>query len=343
MRAMAITDYTAPLQLIELPEPEVRPGLVLIRILACGVCYSDLKTARGHMPYSPTLTLPHVPGHEISGEVVEAGPETGFQAGERVVVYHYWSCGRCAYCRRGWENLCIALEGWAGFTTPGGFEEFLAVPADRLLHVPEGITPEQAAPASCASGTGYRAVVTRGRVQPGETVLVLGVGGVGLQALQIAQVAGARVLAVDIDPLKLEKAEQLGATGVALASADAEVLVRDHTAGLGVDVVVDTVGREETLHQATRFVRRRGRVVGVGYTVGGFSRIPTDVFVLHEIEFIGSRYAQMYELERVLNLFAEGAVQPIIYDVLPLEAANKALERLERGEVIGRTVLRIGS
>lgn len=341
MRAMAVTDYTAPLQLIDLPDPEVQPGSVLIRVLACGVCYSDLKTARGHMAYSATLKLPHVPGHEISGEVVEAGPETGFQAGDRVVAYHYWPCGRCTYCRMGRENLCTALKGWTGFTSPGGFEEFLAVPADRLLRVPDGITPEQAAPATCATGTAYRAVVTRGRVQPGETVLVLGVGGVGLQALQIARAAGARPLAVDIDRRKLEKAGQLGAAGGALAGEEAESLIRDHTSGLGADLVINTVGNEEALNQASRLVRRGGRVVGVGYTVGQFARIQLDLFVLHEVEFIGSRYALRDELERVLTLFAEGKVQPVIDDVLPLEAANEALERLERGEVVGRTVLRV--
>ncbi|MFQ5857472.1 MAG: alcohol dehydrogenase catalytic domain-containing protein [Anaerolineae bacterium] len=343
MRAMAVTDYTAPLQLVDLPEPKVQPGLVLIRILACGVCYSDLKTARGHMPYSPTLRLPHVPGHEICGEVVEAGPDTGFQAGDRVVVYNYWSCGCCAYCRMGRENLCQALQGWVGFTTPGGFEEFLAVPADRLLPLPDGITSEQAATVSCATGTGYRAVVTRGRVQPGETVVVLGVGGVGLHALQVARAAGARPLAVDIDRRKLEAAERLGAAGVALAGEEATTLVRDHTAGLGADVVVDTVGHEETLRQAAELTRRGGRVIGVGYIVGGFSRIPTDEFVLREIEFLGSRYVQRHELERVLRLVAAGQVQPVVDDVLPLEAANEALERLERGQVVGRIVLSIGS
>jgi len=341
MRAMAVVDYTAPLQLIELPEPEVKPGSVLIRVLACGVCYSDLKIAHGWMPYSATLRLPHVPGHEISGELVEAHPETGFQAGDRVVVYHYWACGRCFYCQRGQENLCVNLEAWAGFTHPGGFEEFLVVPAPWLLRVPVGITPEQAAPATCASGTAYRAVVTRGRVQPGDTVVILGVGGVGLQALQMANVAGARVLAVDINPRKLEAARRLQAAGVALAGPEAETLIRDHTANLGADVIIDTTGHSDALDQASHWLRRGGRIVGVGYTVGKLAAIQSDLLVLSEIEVVGSRYAQRYEVERVLTLFASGKVQPIIDQVLPLEAANEALSRLEKGEVIGRTVLRI--
>lgn len=340
MRAMAVTDYSAPLELLDLPEPERRPGYVLVKVLACGVCYSDFKTARGHMAYSDDLALPHVPGHEIAAEVVEADPDSEFDAGDRVLVYHYWPCGRCAFCRKGLENLCTALEGWAGFTTPGGFEEFMAVPAKRLLRVPDGIPAEQIAPASCATGTAYRAVVSRGRVKAGEIALILGVGGVGLQAVQVALAAGARPIAVDIDDRKLKVAEELGAVA-ALQADDAQAFVDEYTSGLGVDLVINTVGSENALDTASRLIRRAGRVVGVGYTVGKFAGVQLDTFVLEEIEYIGSRYVLQYELERVLAMFAEGKLKAIVDDVLPLEEANEALERLERGEVVGRTVLRV--
>ncbi len=339
MKAMAVVSYDRPLQLLDLPMPRRGPGEVLIRVLACGVCFSDVKTIRGHMPYSPTLKLPHVPGHEIAGEVVEADPDSGFSSGDRVLVYNYWSCGHCAYCRTGRENLCLSLRGWVGFTTPGGMEEYLSVPADRLLPLPSGIRPEEAATLSCASGTGYRAVV-RGRVQPGETVVILGVGGVGIHTLQIARAAGARVLTIDIDERKLAKARDLGATATALAH-EAETLVKDVTDGLGADVVIVTAGHEEALIQATQLVRRGGRVVGVGYTVGHHFRMPADSFVLHEIEYIGSRYVLRHELEKVLRLVADGHLRPVVDSVLPLEQANEAVERLERGDVIGRVVLSV--
>ncbi len=343
MRAMAVVDYHSPLKLIDLPMPQVEPGSVLIRILTCGVCYSDYKTARGKMAYSPTLRLPHVPGHEICGEVVEAKSETGFRVGERVIVYNYWSCGRCALCRMGMENLCENLQGWVGFTTPGGFEEYLAVPAERLLRLPEGITPEQAAPTSCALGTSYRAVVTRAQTKPGQTVVVQGVGGVGLTSVQVANATGARVLAVDIDQKHLEVAQKLGAIKGALAGEAAQAMVREFTAGHGADIVIDTVGHEESLHEAARMVRRGGRVVQVGYIVGGFARVQTDDCVLREIEFIGSRYVQRHELERAIQMLASGQIKPVIDDVLPLESANEALARLEQGKVIGRTVLRVAA
>ena len=341
MRAMAVVDYNAPLELLDLPVPKRQPGLVLIRILACGVCYSDYKTAHGRMAYSPTLKLPHVPGHEICGEVVEAGPEAGLRTGERVIVYNYWSCGRCALCRMGQENLCENLQGWVGFTTPGGFEEYLAVPSERLLRLPDGITPEQAAPTSCSLGTSYRAVVTRAQARPGQVIVVQGVGGVGLNSVQVARAAGARVLAVDIDPKHLEVAVKLGATKGAIAGEPARAMVHDFTSGLGADAVIDTVGHEESLHEAAMMTRRGGRVVGVGYIVGGFAKIQTDDYVLREVEFVGSRYVQRHELERAIQMLASGEVQNVVDDVLPLQDVNEAFTRLEQGKVIGRTVLRV--
>lgn len=341
MRAMAVVDYSAPLKLIDLPIPVVKPGFVLIRILTCGVCYSDFKTATGKMPFSKTLKLPHVPGHEICGEVAESCQQSGFHAGERVIVYNYWSCCKCAMCRMGMENLCDALNAWVGFTDPGGFEEYLAVPAERLLRLPAGIAPEQAAPSSCALGTSYRAVVTRGQVRPGQTVVVQGVGGLGLNTLQVAGACGASTLAVDIERNHLDAAADLGAKATAVAGEEARAMVRAFTAGLGADVVIDTVGHEESLHEAAIMARRGGRVVGIGYVAGGFARVQTDDFVLREIEFVGSRYVQRHELERAISLLASGTVRSVIDEVLPLECANEAIARLAKGKVVGRTVLRI--
>lgn len=342
MRAMAVVDYAKPLELINLPEPERKPGYVILRILTCGVCFSDYKTSKGLMPYSSTLQLPHVPGHEICGEIVEAGPETGWRAGDRVVAYHYWNCGRCPYCRKGQEHLCNNLVGWAGFTHHGGFEEYLAVPADRLLPLPESIDPEHAAPATCASGTAYRAVVSRGRVQAGETVVVIGAGGVGLQAIQFAQLAGAHTLAVDIDARKLEVAQQFNISGVALGAEEAEALVKEQTEGVGADLIINTVGHVDAFTQAARLIRRGGRIVGVGYTAGQHAQFEMASMVLDEIEILGTRYALRYEIQRVLSLFAAGKVKAIVDDVLPLEEANEAFRRLAEGEVVGRTVLRVG-
>lgn len=341
MRAMAIVDYEKPLELLDLPIPTIKPGWVLVKVLTCGVCYSDYKTSKGLQAFSKSLNLPHVPGHEIAGEVAEAGPETGYKVGDRVVVYDYWSCGHCAYCRMGLETHCTSLQAWVGFTHTGGFQEYLAVPAARLLPLPPSISPTLGAAVSCALGTAYRAVTTRGQVVAGETAVVLGAGGVGLHAMQVARAGGAKVLAVDVDPRKLTAATRLGAAGVAQPGKEAQEMVMAHTDRLGADLILDTVGHSDSVQDCARMARRGGRVVGIGYSRGGVLSILSDDFVLREIQYIGTRYVQRAELERALRLVAQGDVELVVDRVLPLEGANEALALLERGEVVGRVVLQI--
>ncbi len=343
MRAMAVVDYRRPLELVERSVPTPGPGEVLVRVLACGVCYSDVKTATGHMPYSPTLRLPHVPGHEIVGTVAARGAGAMLREGQRVVVYNYRGCGTCPRCRAGEENVCLDLQAWIGFTSPGGFQEYLAVPESHVLPLPDSTPTEMAAALSCATGTSYRALVARGRVQPGETVLVVGVGGVGLQAVQVARASGARVLAVDVDDRKLARALSCGAGAAARADQMTAAWVRDQTDGAGADLVVETAGREAALALASAAVRVGGRVVLVGYTVGAAFRIPSAETVLGEVSYVGSRYVKRDELARAVALVASGAVQPAVDAVLDLEQANEAFARLVRGEPAGRLVLRVAS
>lgn len=340
MRAMAVVDYAQPLQPMDVPRAALPAGWVRIRVLACGVCFSDVKTARGRMPFSPTLRLPHIPGHEICAEVIEAPAGSGFQKGDRVLVYNYWGCGRCPMCRQGRENLCRDLQGWVGFMSPGGFQEELVVPPERLLLLPLEVPPAHAAPIGCAVATAYRAVVTQGAIRPGEVVGVIGVGGIGLHALQIARAAGAQVVAVDIDPRKQEAARTLGAVA-AVPPEEAEEVARRFHEGLGLDAVIETVGHADTVDLAVRLVRRGGRVVGVGYRIGDVAAIPTPRWVLEEITLVGSRYALRYEVEQAIRLVAQGMIRTVVDAVLPLEAANEALERLERGESVGRLVLQV--
>jgi propanol-preferring alcohol dehydrogenase len=258
-----------------------------------------------------------------------------------VVVYNYWACGRCRACSAGEENICLDLQGWVGFTTPGGFQEYLAVPESAVLPLPDCIPPERAATLSCAIGTSYRAVVTRGQVAPGATALVIGVGGVGLHAVQVARAAGARVLAVDVEPRKLEVAREYGAVAAALASPATARWVRENTDGAGTDLVLDTAGNRESLAMASTVVRIGGRVVLVGYTVGEAYPVPSAETVLGEVTYLGSRYVKRDELARAIQLVASGAVRPVVDTVLELEQANEAFARLQRGDPAGRVVLRV--
>lgn len=342
MRNMAVVEFGKPLQPVPLEVPRPGPGEVLVKVLACGVCRSDLKIAGGLMPFSATQRLPHVPGHEISGEIVDAGPGVDPPRGQRVVVHNYWGCGRCSYCVEGQENLCDALRGWVGFTTPGGFEEFLVVPEDHLLPVPPEVDPVHAATVSCALGTAYHAVVSRGGVRAGETVAVLGTGGVGLYALQLARAAGARTVAVDLREEALEAARGVGADAAA-SPADARAVVLRLTRGRAADVVVDCVGSRSASELAVDLVRKGGRVVQVGYGTDPqqYPALPTDRVVLRELQLVGSRYVTRPELARALELVGSGAVRPVVSRVVQLEQVNEALEDVRMDRVVGRVVVRV--
>jgi D-arabinose 1-dehydrogenase-like Zn-dependent alcohol dehydrogenase len=343
MRAMVVERYGAPLRLVELPTPSPGPQEVLVRVRGCGVCRSDLKVASGAMPFSASLPLPHVPGHEVAGEVVALGPGAQGRVGERVVVYNYWACRTCAYCQAGQENLCTQLRGWVGFTSHGGFQEYLAVPDDCVLPLPPNIPVERGGPLSCALGTAYHATVTRGAVRAGETVVVLGAGGVGLHAVQVARASGARVFAVDLKAHRLEAARGVGAEDGYVPGEEAAARVREATSGLGADLVLDTVGHHDSLREAARLARRGGRVVLVGYTASEaeYPPLPTDRAVLGELTVSGSRYVTRRELRRALELVARGLVSPVVAGEVPLEKANDAMALVREDRATGRVIVRV--
>jgi D-arabinose 1-dehydrogenase-like Zn-dependent alcohol dehydrogenase len=338
VRAMAITSYDAPLERIDAPEPELGPGHALIEVLTCGVCFSDVKTWRGKMPYSDGLQLPHIPGHEVCGRVMATDPDGALPHGARVVAHHVWPCRVCARCRAGEDNICTNPQAWPGFTQPGGFRERMMVPLDRLVRVPEGIPAPHAAPMTCALGTAYRATITKGEVRAGTRAAVIGLGGVGIHALQIAHAAGARALGLDVSDAALEVAGSLGIDARRADDPDVRRSVLDDS-GEGLDVVIDTVGHADTIERANELVRPGGRIVALGYSMTESFVIHSPRFVLEEVQLIGSRYVRLHELESVIRMVAEGRVQTVVDRVEPLEAVNEAFAALESGEVVGRVVL----
>lgn len=344
MRSMALVAFGQPLVPREVEPPRPGPGEVLVQVLACGVCRTDLKIVDGQMSFSAHQRLPHVPGHEIAGVVAASGAEVALPPGQRVVVYNYWGCGGCPHCVAGEENLCDALRGWVGFTTPGGFQEFLTVPASHVLPLPNQVNATQGAAMSCALGTAYRAVLTRGRVQVGETAVILGTGGVGIHALQFARAAGARPVAVDLAERKLQAAREAGAEEAVLVDEAVE-RVRAMTTGRGADLVVDCVGSGNTTGVALTLVRKGGRIVQVGYTTreGHHPALPTDRMALGEVSIIGSRYVTRPELARAIELVARGQVRPVVSEVLDLGEANEALARVRADRAVGRIVLAVAA
>src|SRR5512133_3279422 len=212
MKAMRLEQYDGPLVLRDLPTPEPGPGEVLVKVAACGVCRTDVKILRGEIP-PPIVNLPHTPGHEPAGVIAAVGPGVeDVQVGDRVVVYFYINCGHCEMCRKNRGNICFEIRR-LGFELPGAYAEYLLVPAGHVIPIGD-LDFVQTAILPDAVAVPYHAIRHQARVEPGQDVLIVGVGGLGVHAIQIAKLEGARVIAVDVDEERLELARQLGADEV---------------------------------------------------------------------------------------------------------------------------------
>ncbi|MBX6378853.1 MAG: alcohol dehydrogenase catalytic domain-containing protein, partial [Clostridia bacterium] len=269
MKAARLEAYGRPLVLADVPVPEVRGDAVLIRVAGSGLCHSDLHILRGELPILPRL--PMTLGHENAGFVEAVGEAVeGVRPGDAVAVFGGWGCGRCRFCLRGEEQLCNTL-GWVGIGHDGGYAEYLYVPHARYL-VPLGeLDPVSAAPLTDAGLTPYRAVRRAAdRLYPGSVGVVVGVGGLGQFGVQFMRLTtAARVVAVDVDAAKLERALALGAdVAVDSREEDPVEVIRRLTDGEGAQAVVDFVGSAATLELAARAVGRQGRVVLVGLAGG---------------------------------------------------------------------------
>ncbi|MCX2728043.1 zinc-binding dehydrogenase [Thermomicrobium sp. 4228-Ro] len=320
-------------RLVEVERPVPARGEVLLRVRAAGLCHSDLHIIfdeLGGFPIPAPLTL----GHEICGEAVELGEDvTGIEIGRRYAVFGPVGCGNCAYCRAGRDNLCTGSR-WMGIARDGGYADYVAVPAQALVPVPDAVPDAVAAVATDAVLTSYHALLTVGRLQPGEGVAILGVGGLGLNAVQIASALGAVVLAVDIDERKLELARRHGAA-VALDSRQLDP--QQPPLDRPITLVADFVGNDQTKLLAQQLVARGGRVVLVGLaSVGGPLLALRDIS--EEIAVLGSFWGTRAELATVLDVIARGLVRPRV-ETHPLEEILTWVERLRAGEVESRVAL----
>ncbi len=338
MRAMVLERFGEPLRLRDVPVPEPDPGEVLVAVAACGLCGSDLEISAG------TLTGPKVPlimGHEPAGTVAAVGSGvTNVRVGDHVVVALYVTCGHCDYCRTDQDNLCINLVGRPGFELDGAFAEYFKLPARNLFPISPEVPLEQVAAMSDGVATSWHAVRRQARVQPGQTVVVLGVGGLGIHATQITRLSGARTIAVDIVPEKLHLAQRYGAD-IALDARDENVTaqVLELTGGMGADAVLDFVAEPETVKMGLSMLRRGGGLALVGLAPGKpFMADSVDV-VLSEKRIVGSRTSSKQDLVDVIRLVEQGKITPVVSQRYRLEEVNQALDTLRRGEAIGRIVV----
>jgi len=330
MRAVRLHSVGEPLSVDEVPPPPVGPGEVLVDIKASGVCHSDLNYRDG---VGTVGHLPIILGHEIAGVVDQIGEGVeGFEVGDRVLVHYVLSCGGCRYCSLGKENLC---ERYAmiGKDVDGGFAEYIAVPARNLVKLPEGLPFEQGAILGCAVSTPLHAL-RRAQLKPGEVVVVYGVGGLGVHAVQLAsRVYGAGLMvAVDVAEYKLELAKRLGADVVVNPLHEDPVeRVREETDGRMADVVVELVGKRETIMKGIECVGRGGRMVLVGIGLEEITLSPYRTIIGKEMELIGVNDHLKSELYQLVDLIASGRLDlsaSITHRLAP-EEANRALEILE--------------
>ena len=328
MKAAVLTGWRAPLELRSLPEPDCPEDGVVLRVLACGVCRSDWHAWTGA---DPDVVLPHVPGHEFCGEVVAAGPRVRrWREGARVIAPFILACGRCADCAAGNQTIC-ADQAVPGFTIPGAFAEYVAVPhADaNLAALPAGMAPQLAAALGCRVTTAWHALTGRAALCGGEWLAVIGGGGIGISALILARALGARVVVADIAEDKLAFARSLGAEAVVDArQGDAAAAIREITGG-GADLALEALGIETTTRTALRCLRKMGRMVQVGMPAGDHAemRLPMDALYSGQLAVYGTRGMPAWRYPSLLSLIAGGGVDlsPLVTRTIPLSRAGQEL------------------
>lgn len=325
------------LQVEMVPVPHIGPGEVLVRVTHAGVCRTELHFLSGllNLGIAP-LTL----GHEIVGEVAEVGPEVStIQPGTRVVVNYYGTCGQCYWCRAGQHNLCSNVVAQLGFTADGGYAELVRARADMVVPLPAHLDAAQACTLGCSATTALHAARRIAPVQLGDTVLIYGAGGVGYALVQVCKLSGARVLVVGRSQRKLRLAQELGADAVIQAGQEpvAET-VRRLTDNEGVDIIFELVGTRDTMDQSLRSLRKRGRLVFIGYSEDQLIANPL-LLVIGELQILASVGSTHQDLLDAVALASSGKLRQIIDRVVPLTEINDTLQALQRGEVAGRAVV----
>ncbi len=327
------------LQVLDLPDPQPAAGQLLVRLEAVALNHMDLLVLEGWPGLQ--LEMPHIPGADGAGMVMEIGPEvTEFAVGDRVAIYPNLSCGRCEFCVAGADNLCREWQ-LLGEHTRGTFRELMAVPAGNLLKMPDDFDPKVAAAAPTVYLTAWHSLIGRGQLRPGEVVLVVGAsGGVNTASIQIARLAGARVIVVGSGDEKLQLAKQLGAELLIDRSLDAawSRTAYRHDGRHGVDVVVDNVGAP-TMASSLRAVRKGGRILTVGNTGGPKYEIDHRFLFGKHITVIGSTMGSRSEFQQVMRLVFRGDLRPVLDMQYPLQRAAEAYQRLQAGEQLGKITL----
>ena len=338
MKAVRIHEFGGPevLRYEDVPDPKPRKDQVLVRIKACAMNHLDIWVRKG----LPGVTLPHILGSDVAGEVVETGEYvTGFQPGQRVLLAPMSFCNRCSYCTSGRQNQCPEFTV-LGNRVDGGNCELIAIPAVNVIPIPQSLDFNQAASVPLVFLTAWHMLVGRAGIRQGQTVLVLGAGsGVGIAALQIAKLFHARVITTAGDEKKLEKARALGADhGINHYQQKISDEVRKITNKEGVDIVVEHVGAA-TWEESVKSLKPAGTLVTCGATTGPNVGLELRFVYSRQLSLLGSYMGTMGELYEVLAHVFAGRLKPIVDRTFPLKDIRAAHEYMENSQMFGKIVL----
>jgi propanol-preferring alcohol dehydrogenase len=338
MKAAVVHAFGQPLRVEEVPVPEVAPGQVLVKVVASGVCHTDLHAANGDWPVKPTL--PFIPGHEGVGYVAALGAGVkGIKEGDRVgVPWLHTACGHCEHCITGWETLCDEQQ-MTGYTVNGGYAEYVLADPGYVGRLPANVGFSEIAPILCAGVTVYKGLKVLD-CKPGDWVAISGIGGLGHCAVQYAKAMGFHVIAVDIDEAKLALAIRLGADMVVNASTQ-DPAAEIQRAIRGAHGVLVTAVSRSAFAQALGMLHKRGTMSLVGLPPGDFA-LPIFDVVLNAKTVRGSIVGTRKDLQEALEFAGEGKVSVTCREDR-LDNINQVFDRMKAGDIEGRIVMRIGA
>jgi NADPH:quinone reductase-like Zn-dependent oxidoreductase len=338
MKAAVIHEFGGPevLRYEDVPDPKPRKDQVLIRIKACAMNHLDLWVRKG----LPGVKLPHIPGSDVAGEIVEVGEYvSGFKPGQRVLLAPMHFCNHCEQCASGRQNLCHEFSV-LGYAVNGGDCELIAVPPERVIPIPDSMGFVEAASVPLVFLTAFNMLTGRAAIRPGQTILVLGANsGVGIAAIQIGKLFNATVIATAGDDHKVQKAKELGADFV-INHYQQKIgeEARKITGKAGVDIVIEHVGAA-TWNESVKALKPGGTLVTCGATTGPEVGIDIRVLFAHQLNLLGSYMGPMGKLHEVLKLVFAGKLKPVVDRTFPLSEVRAAHEYLEASKMFGKVVL----
>ena len=338
MRAMVVRKWGEAFKLEERLDPQPAPGEAVMKVRAAGVGLTLVTMRTGIFGG----TAPRIMGHELGGDIIAVGDGVeNVKMGQRCAVYFYLNCGHCRWCRNGRETLCENHGGYVGVHRDGGYAEFVSLPSENFLPIPDNLDYEGAAIAADAVNTPWHCMRERAQINPHDDVMLVGAGGgVGIHGVQVAKVFGARVIAVDISEEKLELASKWGADEVVnfRAIEDLAAEAKRLTDGKGVDAAIDFVGKPETFQACIDGLAVGGRAVVIGAQPGDVKVNPVNLVITEQI-VTGSRHSTRAELIETMNIMARGLVTPVVGKRLHVTEVEELFQDLQDEKLLGRGAL----